>query len=81
MSENNQRDSFLYSLNHATVDDIATPDPEIEKKRKAAKTRAMLRYIIMGICVCVFVVSAFSIVKTLYGYKQAEKFYKEMYGE
>ncbi|MBQ4601851.1 MAG: hypothetical protein IJB24_03225, partial [Clostridia bacterium] len=61
MSENNQKDSFLYSLNHATVDDIAAPDPEIEKKRRNAKTRNTFRYIIMGICVCVFVVSAFSI--------------------
>ena len=79
MSENNQKDSFLYSLNHATVDDIATPNPEIEKKRKDAKTRGIIRYIIMGICLCVFLFSAFSIAKTLYGYKLAEEFYKEMY--
>ncbi|MBQ4561503.1 MAG: class B sortase [Clostridia bacterium] len=78
-SENNQKDSFLYSLNHASVDDIAEVNPEIEKKRKAAKTRSIIRYVIMGICVCVFVVSAFSIVKTLYGYKQAEEFYDHMY--
>ncbi len=79
MSEKNQKDTFLYSLNHATVDDIAAPNPEIEKKRKDAKTRNTLRYIIMSICACVFLVSAFSIVKTLYGYKLAENFYKEMY--
>ncbi len=79
MSDNNQKDSFLYSLNHATVDDIASPNPDIEKKRKNAKTRSLIRYIMMGICACVFVVSAFSIAKTLYGYRQAEEFYKEMY--
>ncbi len=79
MSDNKQKDSFLYSLNRATADDIAERNPEIEKKRKDAKTRNTLRYIIMGICACVFLVSAFSIVKTLYGYKQAEDFYKDMY--
>ena len=79
MSDNNQKDSFLYSLNHATVEDIASPDPKIEKKKKAAKTRNIIRYIIMGICVCVFAVSLFSIVKTLYGYKQSEEFYEQMY--
>ena len=81
MSDNKQKDSFLYSLNHATADDIASVDPEIEKKRKDAKTRSIIRYIIMGICVCVFVVSAFSIVKTLYGYRQAEEFYADMYAD
>ncbi len=81
MSENNQKDSFLYSLNRATADDIAAPNPETEKKRKDARTRSIIRYIIMGICICVFAVSAFSIVKTLYGYKLAEDFYKDMYAD
>ena len=79
MSENNHKDSFLYSLKQATVDDIASPDPEIEKKRKAAKQKDIIRYIVMGICACVFLVSAFSVVKTLYGYRQAENFYNDMY--
>lgn len=77
--KNKQKQSFLYSVNHATADDIAGRDPEIEKMRKAEKTKAVIRYIIMGICLAVFVVSAFSIVKTLYGYKQAEDFYNNMY--
>ncbi len=78
MSEKN-KDSFLYSVNHATADDIAERDPEVEKKKKAAKTKEIMRRILMGICICVFVISALSIAKTLYGYKQAEDFYANMY--
>lgn len=79
--KNKQKESFLYSVNHATADDIASPNPEIEKMRKNEKTRNIIRYLIMGICIIVFVVSALSIAKTLYGYKQAEEFYENMYAE
>lgn len=77
--KDDQKYSFLYSVNHATADDIAERDPEIEKKRRGEKSRNIIRYIVMGICICVFVVSGFSIAKTLYGYKQAEDFYADMY--
>ena len=80
-NNNENKISFLYSVNHATADDIAERDPVIEKKKKAAKTRGIVRYMIMGLCICVFIVSAISIAKTLYGYKQAEDFYANMFEE
>ncbi|MBR6514787.1 MAG: class B sortase [Clostridia bacterium] len=81
MSENNQRDSFLYSLNHATADEIAPINPETQEKKKAARIKDIIRYIVMGICICIFAVSAFYVGKTLYGYKQASDFYNNMYAD
>lgn len=76
---NKKNDEFLRSISEAKADDIAEVNPEIEKIKKDRKKRDVIRYILMGICIVVFVVSLFSIAKTLYGYKQAEDFYAEMY--
>ena len=76
---NKKNDELLRSITSATADDIAEVNPEIEQMKKDRKKSEVIRYILMGICIVVFVVSLFSIARTLYGYKQAEDFYAEMY--
>ncbi len=75
----NIKDSFLYSVNHAGANEIAPPDPKAEERKKNAKKKTVIRYIAMGICICVFVTSLFSIVNTLLEYRQSESFYDSMY--
>ena len=74
-------EALLKSISNAKADDIASPDPEAEKRKKARRTKNIIRYALMGVCICIFCASLFSIVKTLYGYKQAEDFYANMYSE
>ena len=69
--------SFLYSINHATKEDIL-PKAEDEPHRESNLSE-IIRKIFFVIFVCIIVLSLYSIFDTLSGYRKAEDFYDNMH--
>lgn len=79
-----ESDPFLHSLENLTPDDIAPPKPKI-RKTAAELAISGIRTVILFLSMGVFIVSAVSIINTLYNYKRGDDIYAELandfYGE
>ena len=71
-------DPFLYSLDELTPDDIAVVEP---KKRSLYDILySVIRYILLTVCVCVFVFSAYKIGVSLWSYSISQRMTDEVAG-
>lgn len=79
-----ESDPFLHSLVYLTPDDIAPLKPKI-RKTAAELAISGIRTVILFLSMGVFIVSAVSIINTLYNYKRGDDIYAELandfYGE
>lgn len=74
-----QNTSFLYSLNHATSDDFTVACTDDITELKKEKRKDIIRYVLMGIFICAFLISLYSVLEKLSEYREAENFYDRMY--
>lgn len=73
----NDNDPFLNSLDNLTPDDIA-PKPAKPKKTVSEIINSSVRTILLLFCIGVFVVSAGSILNTLYNYRKGDDIYNAL---
>lgn len=72
------RESLAYSISRITQDSIV-PSEAVTTAPKGEKRRdRLVRVLFLAVCVSVFIYGAYSAVKTLVGYRDAENFYNAM---
>ncbi|MBQ8551855.1 MAG: class B sortase [Clostridia bacterium] len=71
-----EKDIFLSSLETLSADELAPPP---EKKRSGRDVaRGIIRYMAMFVCAFVFIMSAKSLVQTLFDYKRGDEIYGDI---
>lgn len=75
--DNIESNPFMYSLENLHPDDIAEPEPK-HKITAYDIIYTTVRYSLLAICITVFIGSAYTIIKNLAAYRQAEDLYSSL---